>query len=136
MLNARSFFLMATLAAACGSIEPALAQQTIKPLGRRIVGGEKVDIAQYPWQVALQFQDSFFCGGSIIAQKWILTAAHCFKLSSETKDWRVKAGATNYVTMGVWSEVDRVKVHEKYNPTTNENDVALVRVKLPAGVGK
>jgi secreted trypsin-like serine protease len=137
MLNARSFFLIAALAAGFGSIEPALAQQTIKPLGRRIVGGEKVDIAQYPWQVALQFQGSFFCGGSIVSQKWILTAAHCFKFSKDAKDWRVKAGATNYVTGGVWSEVDRVKVHEKYNATTNENDIALVRVKsLPVGVGK
>ncbi len=112
----------------------ALAQEEIRPFGRRIVGGEKTDIKQHPWQVALQFKGTFFCGGSIIAQKWILTAAHCFKFSASGGDWRTKAGATNHATMGFWSEVERVIVHEKYDPTTYENDIALIKLKLaPAG---
>ena len=77
--------------------------------------------------MALRFQGSFFCGGSIIAAKWIVTAAHCFKFSTKAQDWRFKAGATNYVTTGVWSDVDRIIVHEKYNSTSNENDIALVK---------
>jgi secreted trypsin-like serine protease len=129
MLNARSLFLIAGIATAFLATESVLAQQTIKPLGRRIVGGEKTDIEKHPWQVALRFQGSFFCGGSIIAAKWILTAAHCFKFSTKAEDWRFKAGATNYVTTGVWSEVDRIIVHEKYNSTSNENDIALVKMK-------
>jgi secreted trypsin-like serine protease len=109
----------------------ALAQEEIKPFERRIVGGEKTDIRQHPWQVALRFKSTFFCGGSIIAQKWILTAAHCFKYSASGGDWRAKAGATNHATMGVWSEVERVIVHERYNPTTYENDIALIKLKSP-----
>lgn len=50
----------------------------IKP---RIVGGTDADITDFPWQVALVTSvtppyDSI-CGGSIINERWILTAAHC-----------------------------------------------------------
>lgn len=43
----------------------------------RIVGGFEIDIEEVPWQVSLQIYSSHFCGGSIISQNWILTAAHC-----------------------------------------------------------
>nr|AAX56968.1 chymotrypsin-like serine protease [Aedes aegypti] len=45
---------------------------------RRIVGGQFAqNEKQFPYQVALFEKDEFKCGGSIIAEKWILTAAHC-----------------------------------------------------------
>lgn len=43
----------------------------------RIVGGEDVDISTCGWQISFQSENLHFCGGSIIAPKWILTAAHC-----------------------------------------------------------
>jgi secreted trypsin-like serine protease len=113
-------------------VEVGLAQEPIRPFGRRIVGGEKTDIRQHPWQVALQFNGDFFCGGSIIGQKWVLTATHCFIFSTRGGDWRAKTGATNLATEGVWAEVERVIVHEKFNHTTYENDIALIKLKLPA----
>ena len=127
----RSCTVVAAMVASIGIVDAALAQEPIKPFNRRIVGGEKTDIRQHPWQVALQFKGNFFCGGSIIGQRWVLTAAHCFKLSARGGDWRAKAGATNHATSGVWAEVERVIVHEKYNPTTYENDIALIKLKQP-----
>jgi trypsin len=119
------------LAALCSGFA-AVAQEEIKPPKRRIVGGEPTDINQHPWQVALQFKGNFFCGGSVVAQRWILTAAHCFKFSRSTSDWRVKAGATNFVKGGVWSEIDSVLVHEAYDADTHENDIAMIKLKVPA----
>jgi secreted trypsin-like serine protease len=72
--------LAGVLFAGLGMAVPLLAQETIKLGGRRIVGGEKTDIKQHPWQVALTIGRSL-CGGSIIAQKWVLTAAHCVRPS-------------------------------------------------------
>lgn len=48
-------------------------------LDGRIVGGFAMNITEAPWQVSLQLGGSHFCGGSIIGNDWILTAAHCTK---------------------------------------------------------
>merc|ERR1712165_298869 len=42
----------------------------------KVVGGAEAEAHQFPWQVGLFF-DGYFCGGSIISEKHILTAAHC-----------------------------------------------------------
>lgn len=44
----------------------------------RIVGGENADIADYPYQVSIMIENYHACGGSILSNSFILTAAHCF----------------------------------------------------------
>jgi trypsin len=111
-----------------------LAQEEIKPFGRRIVGGERTDIKQHPWQVALNVKidgETYLCGGSIIAQRWVLTAAHCFGPAHEMGDVRAKAGVTDYEATGMWLQIERVVVHDHYNRKTQENDIALIKLKSP-----
>jgi len=45
----------------------------------RIVGGQETEVNEYPWQVGLVFPSSKvpWCGGSIISDRHIMTAAHC-----------------------------------------------------------
>jgi len=45
----------------------------------KIVGGTKVEAGSFPWQVSLwnTRQNKHFCGGSLVAERWVVTAAHC-----------------------------------------------------------
>jgi len=44
---------------------------------QRICNGSPAANCQFPWQVALLIDNMYFCGGSLISRKWIVTAAHC-----------------------------------------------------------
>ena len=123
---------IAALLAGLGLIEGASAQEEIKPTKRRIVGGQKTDIKNHPWQVALQVRGQFHCGGSIVAERWIVTAAHCFERVQRAGEWRAKGRATNYATQGVWERIERIVVHPKYNRSNYEHDIALVKLKSKA----
>jgi len=43
----------------------------------RITGGFTAERGQFPWQVGLIINFFGFCGGSLISDRWVLTAAHC-----------------------------------------------------------
>ncbi|XP_065318885.1 kallikrein 1-related peptidase b22-like [Gordionus sp. m RMFG-2023] len=45
----------------------------------RIIGGDKAESHSWPWQAAIFEGNRMICGGSLINEKWVLTAAHCFK---------------------------------------------------------
>src|SRR5262245_461183 len=70
-----SEFLLAALASL--PLGPVFAETDSTQM---IVGGQPAEEGKYPWQVRLysSMQDQIgFCGGSIISNRWILTAGHC-----------------------------------------------------------
>jgi secreted trypsin-like serine protease len=44
---------------------------------QRITGGSAADRGQFPWQAAIIIDSTYFCGGSLISNRIVLTAAHC-----------------------------------------------------------
>ena len=64
----------------------------------RIVGGEDADPGQFPWTAALMRESKgwLFCGGAVISNQFILTAAHC--IEDEDQDQvEVRLGAHTIV---------------------------------------
>jgi len=97
--------------------------------GERIVGGSEAEPHSYPWMAALFVDGSWFCGGSLISDEWVLTAAHCAKDASEMV---VMLGAHN---VREEQEEGRIELtttdfftHPDYNTFTLHNDLALVHL--------
>merc|ERR1719282_236520 len=91
--------ILPALAPSCAERAPAPANCNCGVPARnqsRIVGGQAADQNEYPWQVALiRLGDMApFCGGTIISDDTILTAAHCNVIDVTT--FRVVVGEHDY----------------------------------------
>ncbi|KAM8777048.1 serine protease 27-like [Rhynchonycteris naso] len=100
----------------------------------RMVGGQDALEGEWPWQVSIQRNGSHFCGGSLITERWVLTAAHCFSNTSETSLYRVLLGARQLVKPGLhakYAQVKRVESNPLYQGMASSADVALVELEAP-----
>ncbi|CAI9537390.1 unnamed protein product, partial [Staurois parvus] len=102
----------------------------------RIVGGTDSLKGEFPWQVQFINRDrEGFCGGSIVNEKWIVTAAHCF-IKISLGHFSVVAGEHNTADKEgteQYLEVARIINHPTYNISKNKynNDIALVELEKP-----
>jgi len=113
------------------TIQPELrcttTQKSEKKGPSKIVGGEVTDEHDYPWQVRLSIGGGL-CGGTILSDRWVLTAAHCCQGASSASisigDWRMNAADTGEFAV----DAKEIIIHPNY-PGANDiaNDVCLLR---------
>ncbi|XP_045763665.1 CLIP domain-containing serine protease B8-like [Maniola jurtina] len=97
----------------------------------KIIGGYETDIKDVPYQARLTMitdNGAYGCGGSIISQRYVLTAAHCL---SGAKTVYVRVGSNYAGREGELYTSTRFWQHPKYNNRTLDNDVGIVSPNKP-----
>ncbi|KAL9893732.1 serine protease grass-like isoform 1-T1 [Glossina fuscipes fuscipes] len=116
----------------------------------RVLGGEETNLNEFPWMALLRYDspsNEFKCGGSLITNFYVLTAAHCAKTPDPIKYLLLSIGVRlgeHDLSNDVDCEqrgtkefcappvenfgVERIIIHPKYTVRSTSNDVALVKL--------
>ncbi|KAH8273185.1 hypothetical protein KR018_011464, partial [Drosophila ironensis] len=115
----------------------------------RIVGGVEAPNGQWPWMAAIFLhgpkRTEFWCGGSLIGSKYILTAAHCTRDSRQkpfaARQFTVRLGDIDLSTDAEPSDpvtfaVKEVRTHERFSRIGFYNDIAILVLDKPVRKSK
>jgi len=110
-------------------------KRPLKPKGEdedydKIVGGVEALRGDWPWSCSLRSNGRHICGGSLINDKWVVTAAHCVSGTSVTPySW--VCGLHDRTINDKWTKEykpTRVIKHPRYDSRTILNDIAIFQI--------
>ncbi|XP_054893854.1 suppressor of tumorigenicity 14 protein homolog [Poeciliopsis prolifica] len=106
----------------------------------KIVGGSDAVMGSWPWQVSLQMERyGHVCGATLVSNRWLISAAHCFQDSdaikySDARAWRAYLGMrvmTRGNHGGATRLIRRILLHPQYDQFTSDYDIALLELSAP-----
>ncbi|XP_054606889.2 suppressor of tumorigenicity 14 protein homolog isoform X1 [Nothobranchius furzeri] len=106
----------------------------------KIVGGSDAVMGSWPWQVSLQMDRyGHVCGATLVASRWLLSAAHCFQDSdaikySDVRAWRAYMGMRVMIKGNHGAStrlIRRILLHPQYDQFTSDYDIALLELSSP-----
>uniref|UniRef100_A0A8D2IUJ4 Peptidase S1 domain-containing protein n=1 Tax=Varanus komodoensis TaxID=61221 RepID=A0A8D2IUJ4_VARKO len=106
-----------------------------------IIGGKESIPHSRPYMVALKSTSSnrLFCGGSLIKQNWVLTAAHCYWQKEFMQDTTIILGAHSWIEKEKtqqYFKIAQIFIHPAYNSTTHDNDAMLLKLHRTANINR
>ncbi|MGO2341292.1 S1 family peptidase [Vibrio litoralis] len=127
-LTAISLFTMSLLG--YGASSEVMANTAITPY---IINGNTTSTTSYPYMGMLITDVSRFCGGTLLNEQYVLTAAHCLYTDNPSKFKNLAvAFNVNDVDQGVNREniysAKEVYYHDGYSPTTFQDDIAIIKL--------
>ncbi|CAJ0608620.1 unnamed protein product [Cylicocyclus nassatus] len=97
----------------------------------RLVGSSVSEPHSWPWVVQITYRGLHRCGGALINEEYVLTAAHCFARSRKTPLYRVRVGAHKSGS-GRGHYIRSLSIHSMFNVLwPSSYDVALLRIGPP-----
>ncbi|XP_022050813.2 suppressor of tumorigenicity 14 protein homolog isoform X1 [Acanthochromis polyacanthus] len=106
----------------------------------KIVGGSDAVAGSWPWQVSLQMDRyGHVCGATLVSNRWLISAAHCFQDSdaikySDARAWRAYMGMrvmTTGTNGAATRLIRRILLHPQYDQFTSDYDIALLEMSAP-----
>ncbi|KAH8270196.1 hypothetical protein KR018_005500 [Drosophila ironensis] len=102
------------------------------PNVNRIVGGTQVRTNKYPWIAQIIRGTFLFCGGTLINDRYVLTAAHCVHgMDMRGVSVRLLQLDRSSTHLGVTRSVAFAHAHVGYDPVSLVHDIALLRLDQP-----
>ena len=132
-------FAVASMPTAAGAATTASPQIPHQPTQhqKRIIGGGPDRHNDTGWVASVvrrTHKTTELCGGSLIASRYVITAAHCIRNASRGQ-LTVRLGSKHWNRGGVVRGVDRIFVYPRFNPRTLYGDLSVVKLARPVNLG-
>ncbi|CAH0562093.1 unnamed protein product [Brassicogethes aeneus] len=122
----------------CQTLECGARPQAVKHIARRgyrVVGGGNANLGAWPWQAALYKEGEFQCGATLLSDKWLVSAGHCF-YHSQDEHWVARLGALRRGTSfpspyEQLRAISNIIVHPGYVDSGFINDISLLQMEFP-----
>ncbi|CAF0822574.1 unnamed protein product [Rotaria sp. Silwood1] len=97
----------------------------------KIVGGVEAERGDWPWVISMRRNGNHICGGSLINDQWIITAAHCVYANQNPGVYQIVLGLHDRLIADNWvisRKVQSIIVHPQYSSQSLSNDIALMKL--------
>jgi len=129
-----TFFVLSAVALAATA-------QTVNPQGcgkrphmsvehDKVVGGHAAKAGDWGWMTGMRRNGGFICGGSVINNWWLITAAHCVFGNQNPSVYILDVGGHDRLNAETWvisKRVQRIFIHNQYSSATLRHDIALMK---------